>query len=85
MLALLPKMQSRRPEWWLLTYLLPVLPLAFGWDASVSCLRSYTPADLKRLVEGLEDESYRWTAGRLAVPRSTIQVNYFAGIPAPRP
>src|SRR6185369_5367658 len=26
MLALLPRMRSRRPEWWLFTYLIPVLP-----------------------------------------------------------
>ncbi len=82
MLALLPRMQSRRPEWWLLTYLLPLLPLAFGWDASVSCLRSYTPSDFNALKEGLDDESYHWTGGRLPVPRSTIHVNYFLGIPA---
>ena len=81
MLALLPRMQSRRPEWWLLTYLLPLLPLAFGWDASVSCLRSYTPSDFNSLTKGLEDESYHWSSGRLPVPRSTIHVNYFVGVP----
>ena len=82
MLAMLPRMQSRRPEWWLLTYLLPLLPLAFGWDASVSCLRSYTPGDFNTLIRGLEDDSYHWSGGRLPVPRSTIHVNYFVGIPA---
>jgi hypothetical protein len=82
MLALLPRMQSRRPEWWLLTYLLPILPLAFGWDASISCLRSYTPSDFNALTKGMEDDSYHWSAGRLPVPRSTIHVNYFVGMPA---
>lgn len=82
MLALLPRMQSRRLEWWLLTYLLPVLPLAFGWDASISCLRSYTPTDFGMLSKGLEDATYHWSGGRIPVPRSTIHVNYFVGIPA---
>jgi hypothetical protein len=82
MLAMLPRMQSRRPEWWLLTYLLPLLPLAFGWDASVSCMRSYTPGDFNTLIRGLEDDSYHWSGGRLPVPRSTIHVNYFLGVPA---
>jgi hypothetical protein len=81
MLALLPRMQSRRPEWWLFTYLLPLLPLAFGWDGSVSCLRSYTASEFDGLKAGLEDESYSWSRGRIPVPRSPIHVSYFIGMP----
>jgi hypothetical protein len=81
MLALLPRMQSRRPEWWLFTYLVPILPLAFGWDAFVSCLRSYTASEFNALKEGL-DERYSWSSGRVAVPGTPIHVNYFLGMPA---
>jgi hypothetical protein len=82
MLALLPRMECRRPAWWLFTYLVPLLPLAFGWDASISCLRCYTAEEFQTLKAGLEDESYSWTLGRLPVPRTPIHVNYFIGMPA---
>lgn len=81
MLALLPRMQSRRVEWWLFTYLLPVLPLTFGWDALISCLRSYTAVEFESLRSGLEDDSFTWTVGRVPVPRSPCHINYFLGIP----
>jgi hypothetical protein len=79
--ALLPQMKSRRFEWWIFTYLLPLLPLSFGWDALISCLRSYTGAEFGKLKEGLEDESFSWFSGRLNVPRSPCHINYFVGIP----
>jgi hypothetical protein len=81
MLILLPRMQARRPEWWLFTYLLPVLPLAFGWDGFVSCLRSHTASEFAKLKEGLEDQSYSWSSGRLPVPGSPVHINYFLGMP----
>jgi hypothetical protein len=82
MLTLLPLMQNRRWEWWLFTYAIPILPVAFGWDAAVSCLRSYSESEFNELKAGLEDSSYSWTSGRLLVPRSTIHVKYFIGNPS---
>ena len=29
------------------TYLIPICPLAFAWDGFVSCLRTYSPAELR--------------------------------------
>ena len=81
MLALLPTMRARRPEWWSFTYALPLLPAAFGWDGFASCMRSYTAAEFDRLKDGLEDESYTWRSGRLPVPGTLVHVNYFLGIP----
>ena len=54
-----------RPFRWdrlLVTYVLPLLPLVAACDAFVSCLRSYTPAELRRLVVGLD--GYEWEIGR---------------------
>jgi hypothetical protein len=82
MLTLLPLMRNRRWEWWLFTYAIPILPVAFGWDAAVSCLRSYPESEFNQLKAGLEDSSYSWTSGRLRVPRSTIHVKYFIGNPS---
>jgi len=79
MLALMPRMRSKRPEWWLFTYLIPLLPIAFGWDAFVSSLRSYTASEFESLTEGLRDSSYQWSSGRVRVPGTPIHVNYFLG------
>jgi hypothetical protein len=84
MLFLMPKMRSKRPEWWIFTYLLPILPTTFGWDAFVSCLRSYTAAEFQSLTAGLSDSSYAWTTGRQRVPGSPVHVNYFIGMPGKR-
>jgi hypothetical protein len=46
------------------TYLLPIVPLVALWDGVVSCLRTYSPAELEDLVAGLH-EGYRWEARRV--------------------
>ena len=51
-----------RPFRWrrlVLTYLIPVLPLAILWDGLVSALRTYSVEEMKDLVS--EFPSYDWT------------------------
>lgn len=50
----------------LLTYVLPLAPLVVLWDALVSVLRSYTPAELTQLTAALtyEGPGYDWQQGR---------------------
>lgn len=45
----------------LLTYVVPLIPALVWWDGMCSCLRSYSVAELRELVEGLEHEGYRFT------------------------
>jgi hypothetical protein len=55
-----------RPFRWsrvLLTYVLPVVPFILWFDGVLSCLRSYSLADLEELVAGFDAEDYRWTVG----------------------
>lgn len=52
-----------RPLTWyqlVFTYLIPVIPICYGWDGAVSNLRTYTVDDLDELLEGLEDDTYSW-------------------------
>ena len=72
-----------RPFRWsrlVFTYIVPIAPLLIFWDAVVSCLRSYQPDELRRLVEALEGPPYSWEMGRLSscVPAIT----YFVGYPS---
>lgn len=77
-LALVPLMRPFRWAWLPLTYLVPVLPFVIGWDGTVSCLRVYSPAQLRELVEGLD--SFEWEIGTFGLPipgRGT----YLLGLP----
>jgi len=47
------------------TYVLPVIPLIFAWDGTVSALRAYTPEELLDLARGVPDaDRYRWASAR---------------------
>ena len=60
------------------TYLVPVIPLAVLFDGVVSCLRTYTPDELRDLSAGID--GYRWDAGE-ARSKGPIPVTYLIGMP----
>lgn len=65
----------RRVVW---TYLFPVIPFTLWADGILSCLRSYSLADMRELVGGLEAEDYRWEIGEAG--RGKARVAYLVGI-----
>jgi hypothetical protein len=69
-----------RPFRWsrlLWTYLVPVIPLAALFDGLVSCLRTYTPDELRSLAEGIGGDGYRWEAGETGT--GPIPMTYLIG------
>ncbi|NOT56744.1 MAG: class I SAM-dependent methyltransferase [Deltaproteobacteria bacterium] len=50
-----------------LTYLVPLVPLFLLWDGIVSCLRVYSPDELRGLVSRLGDTNYEWDIGTTRV------------------
>jgi hypothetical protein len=63
-----------RPFRWsriLWTYCVPLIPILFAWDGTVSALRAYTPEELLALAKTVPGgERYRWAverAGRVLV------------------
>lgn len=60
-LALMPRVRPRRFLPLLLSYLPPLVPLAIGWDGTVSTLRSYRAEELREMVEPLQSADYRFT------------------------
>ena len=56
---------------------MPVLPILIAWDGVVSCLRTYTPDELRRLSAGLD--GFTWETGELRT-RGAI-VTYLIGEP----
>ena len=71
-----------RPFRWsrlLWTYLPPVLPLVGAFDGVVSCLRTYSPAELRELLHGFD--TYDWQVGETRSPWSPLAVTYLVGVP----
>ncbi len=66
----------------LFTYLIPVLPLAIGFDGTVSCLRVYSPDELRKLV-ALADPNglYDWEIGEDKVEKQPALITYLVGTP----
>ena len=63
------------------TYLIPLVPLVSLFDGLVSCLRTYSVAELRELVEGLEGEHYQWEIAELKSKPNPIPVTYLIGVP----
>ncbi len=62
------------------TYLPPVFPLVGTFDGIVSCLRAYSPAELRALAAGLDE--FEWEAGE--APGAwwrPLRVSYLIGVP----
>jgi hypothetical protein len=61
------------------TYLPPALPLVGTFDGVVSCLRTYTKAELAELVRGLD--TYDWEIGDFRGGWSPLRGTYLIGTP----
>lgn len=71
-----------RPFRWsrlLWTYLPPLLPLVGTFDGVVSCLRWYSPGELRALVQGFD--TFEWDIGEARAPHSPLQMTYLIGVP----
>lgn len=72
-----------RPFRWsrlLWTYLVPVMPAAVWFDGVVSCLRTYTPDELRALAAEADPEGrFEWEAGRDG--KGPIPVTFLTGVP----
>lgn len=64
-LLLVPLVRPFRWSRVLLTYVVPLIPLLFAWDGTVSALRAYTPEELLAMTRAVRGgERYDWEAGR---------------------
>jgi hypothetical protein len=82
--GLLLAMPFVRPFRWrhlLWTYLLPVLPVVFTWDALISGLRLYSARELRAIVAELPANDYLWEIGQEPFPHA---VTYVIGYPRGR-
>jgi hypothetical protein len=78
---LTPLIRPWRIERFFWTYVLPAIPAVLCFDGVVSCLRTYTPDELRALAAGLHGPAYDWQAGRVRSPLSPLGVTYLIGAP----
>ena len=81
-----------RPFGWkrlLWTYLIPVTPLLYSWDALASHIRTYSLDELGELTSGLDGNGYTWQMGQVKTQESDDYVikagghlTYLIGKPA---
>lgn len=82
-LLALPAAATARPVRWrriLWTWIIPVVPALLWIDGILSCLRSYSLADLRELTEGMSAPDYAWQIGE--VPGHRVTIRYLIGTPA---
>jgi hypothetical protein len=72
----------RRALQWLLTFLVPALPLVATVDGVVSCLRSYRPTELLQMGQDAAPEGYLWMAGTVYGWFFPLPITYLIGIPS---
>lgn len=77
---LMPAIRPVRASWLFFTYALPLVPLLILWDGIVSCLRVYSPEELRELVESLPPNDYEWKIGRLPLG-GPAKATYLVGRP----
>lgn len=64
------------------TYGIALIPLMLSFDGVVSCLRAYTPHDLRRMVDELGETGYIWEIGEQREVGSQAVITYVIGYPA---
>jgi hypothetical protein len=75
----------QRPFRWdrlVFTYLVPALPAAIAFDGLVSCLRSYSPDELRELARDLGGDMYRFEIGTTRLHPFGLPMTFVLGVPA---
>jgi len=64
-------------------WIVPALPALVAWDGVVSCLRTYTPPELRALIASVPgSDTYVWHVGEEPTPGPLIPVTHVIGYPA---
>lgn len=80
-LALVPFIRPFRWSRLLWAYLIPVGLFVVWFDGVISCLRAYSPPELRALARGLSQDGYDWEAGEERKGRIPLTITYLIGYP----
>ena len=76
-----PKIRPLRFSQLLFTYLLPLVPVFILWDGLVSCLRTYSVADLELMTAAMQSPDYVWKTGVVKLPKGGGAFPWLTGRP----
>jgi hypothetical protein len=65
-------------------WLIPIVPLVLLFDGIVSCLRAYSPGELRGLIAYLSDAEYAWKIGYEKRRLLSLPITYLIGYPEMR-
>lgn len=63
------------------TYVVPVIPFVVMFDGIVSCLRTYSPGEMRELISSIPGSDYEWDIGQYLIPYVWMTVTYTIGRP----
>jgi hypothetical protein len=88
-IVLVPFLRPRtlaRAAWRLVwRWLIPIIPLVLIFDGIVSCLRAYSPRELRELTSGLAESGYQWEIGCEKRGFLRLPITFLVGHPSLRP
>lgn len=80
--VLMPTIRPFRADWWFFTYVLPLIPAMLLFDGLVSCLRVYSPAELRELIAGIEGhERFDWATHQVWLAPMPLRGTVLVGLP----
>jgi hypothetical protein len=80
-LLLWPLVRPVRASWLFFTYVVPAIPLLVLWDGLVSCLRVYSPTELRELASSIDAPGWTWDIGRIRLGRAPAHATYLVAYP----
>jgi len=63
------------------TYLIPASPAVTLFDSLMSCLRTYSVEELRKMTSSIDADEYFWDAGEIKVPHAPVPITYLLGYP----
>ena len=76
-----PRIESFRLGRFFWTYVIPIIPLIYWWDGTVSHLRTYTLTELKNMVGAVNAPAYHWEIGKISSLETTDSITFLIGVP----
>jgi len=80
-ILLVPFLRPLSPRHMVWRWLIPIVPLVLFLDGIVSCLRAYSPGELRELVANLSDAGYIWKIGCEKRGLLRLPITYLIGYP----
>jgi len=81
-IVVVPFLQPRPLARLVWRWLVPIVPLVLFFDGIISCLRAYSPRELRELTGGITECGYRWEIGCVKRSFLRLPITYLVGYPS---